>query len=135
MYLRTDVPDDRTNWLDYSNWTPIGPFEKAFDYFGDGSIYIVDATSGHIPGHINALVRTSPDGKWAFLAGDAAHDMRLITGEKEIGHYKGLDGEMACAHENKEMAVDYMRRIGRLPEEVSICISHDIHWKERFISL
>ncbi|CAK7203317.1 hypothetical protein SEUCBS139899_006048 [Sporothrix eucalyptigena] len=52
----------------------IGQFE-AFDYFGDGSLYLLD-TPGHAVGHLSALVRTTVyDGKHTFvlLGGDVCH--------------------------------------------------------------
>lgn len=131
LYSRSTVPDDRTSWLDYSNWSPVGPFERVFDLFGDGSLYIVDA-AGHVSGHINALVRTSPDGRWAFLAGDSAHDERLLTGEKQIGHYVSVEGYMACMHQDEELAKDHIQRIIRLPENVKVCIAHDPLWRVKF---
>ncbi len=50
----------------------IGRF-NAFDYFGDGSFYLLD-TPGHTIGHICGLARTStnPD-TFIFMGGDAAH--------------------------------------------------------------
>jgi glyoxylase-like metal-dependent hydrolase (beta-lactamase superfamily II) len=50
--------------------TSLGPFEKAWDVFKDGSVWIV-ATPGHTPGHSSALVR-SVNGPF-FLTFDAAH--------------------------------------------------------------
>jgi len=129
-YLRSTVPDNRTTWLDYNEWVPIGPFERGYDLFGDGSLYIIDA-AGHVDGHINALVRTSPDGAWAYLAGDSAHDMRLLTGEKQIGHYIGADGNHACMHQDEEVAKDHIRRITYLPEGVKIWLAHDPSWKDK----
>jgi glyoxylase-like metal-dependent hydrolase (beta-lactamase superfamily II) len=50
----------------------IGQF-PAFDYFQDGSLYLLD-TPGHCVAHLCALVRTTanPD-TFVFLGGDAAH--------------------------------------------------------------
>ncbi|KAJ0297644.1 hypothetical protein COL5a_004796 [Colletotrichum fioriniae] len=55
-----------------SNFVPLGPF-KAFDYFGDGSFYIVDAP-GHSIGHIGAIARTTsnPD-TFVFMGADSCH--------------------------------------------------------------
>ncbi|OAP61731.1 hypothetical protein AYL99_03934 [Fonsecaea erecta] len=46
---------------------------RAFDYFGDGSFYLLD-TPGHAIGHLGGLVRTTsnPD-TFAFLGGDLTH--------------------------------------------------------------
>ncbi|EME79359.1 uncharacterized protein MYCFIDRAFT_204792 [Pseudocercospora fijiensis CIRAD86] len=50
----------------------IGKF-RAFDYFGDGSFYILD-TPGHAIGHVNALARTSVSPpEFLHLCGDSAH--------------------------------------------------------------
>ena len=49
-------------------------------------LYVVDAGDGHVAGHINVLARTSEDGGWIYLAGDSAHDRRLLTGPLNI-HY------------------------------------------------
>ncbi|KXJ84709.1 beta-lactamase-like protein [Microdochium bolleyi] len=50
----------------------IGPF-RAFDFFGDGSFYLLD-TPGHDHGHLAGLARTtsSPD-TFIFMAGDLCH--------------------------------------------------------------
>lgn len=50
----------------------IGRF-NAYDYFGDGSFYLLD-TPGHTIGHICGLARTStnPD-TFVFMGGDASH--------------------------------------------------------------
>lgn len=49
----------------------------AHDYFGDGSLYILEVP-GHAVGHISALVRTTPDTA-VFLGGDVCH----FTGTEE----------------------------------------------------
>ncbi|KAI5919611.1 beta-lactamase-like protein [Camillea tinctor] len=50
----------------------VGGF-PGYDYFGDGSFYILDAP-GHVTGHINALARTtsSPE-SFVFMAADSVH--------------------------------------------------------------
>ena len=44
---------------------------RAIDFFGDGSLYFLDAP-GHAVGHINALARTSPD-TFIFMGADSFH--------------------------------------------------------------
>ncbi|KAJ7696604.1 beta-lactamase-like protein [Mycena rosella] len=44
---------------------------KAIDYFGDGSLYLLD-TPGHLPGHLSALARVTPS-SFVLLGGDAFH--------------------------------------------------------------
>ncbi|KAF2432376.1 hypothetical protein EJ08DRAFT_630622 [Tothia fuscella] len=48
----------------------VGRF-KAFDYFGDGSFYLLD-TPGHLLGHMCGLARTTTD-TYILMGGDAAH--------------------------------------------------------------
>lgn len=62
----------------------IGRFD-AFDFFGNGSFYLLDAP-GHAIGHICALARTdatcSPDGEiescFVFMGADACHHMGVL---------------------------------------------------------
>ena len=53
----------------------VGRFD-AYDYFGDGSFYLLD-TPGHSVGHICGLARTTTGGKgpdtFVFMGGDASH--------------------------------------------------------------
>ena len=56
----------------FSQGIKIGKFD-AFDYFGDGSFYILDGP-GHTTGHICGLARVtkSPD-SYIFMGGDSCH--------------------------------------------------------------
>nr|VWP01496.1 N-acyl homoserine lactonase (AHL-lactonase) (Acyl-homoserine lactonase) (EC [Ganoderma boninense] len=94
------VPEDRTTYLDPQGWRPLGPFLHALDFHGDGSVYAVNAGHGHMPGHLNLLVRTSGDGGWIYLAGDSAHHWDLLNGGGGIGRHP-LFG---CAHEDPDAA-------------------------------
>ncbi|KAJ7717785.1 beta-lactamase-like protein [Mycena metata] len=53
----------------------IGGF-KAHDYFGDGSLYLLDVP-GHLSGHMCALTRVTPT-SFLFLGGDAAHHVGML---------------------------------------------------------
>jgi glyoxylase-like metal-dependent hydrolase (beta-lactamase superfamily II) len=124
------LPPSRTAFLSPDNWEPLGPFPRALDFYGDGSLYIVDAP-GHLSGHINLLARTSTDGAWIYLAGDSAHHWDLITGKGEIavghpGHFH------SCAHQDKEAAEEHIRRIRALCElpRVRVLLAHDEPWYE-----
>ncbi|KAH7890737.1 beta-lactamase-like protein [Phlebopus sp. FC_14] len=131
VFSSTAVPVDRTRFISVEDMsTSIGPFPHALDYFGDGSLYIVDAP-GHISGHINALVRTSADGSWILLAGDSAHDRRIVTGEKEVAHsIDAVTGHVVCMHANKEQAQENIRRVRSLLDvpKVQVLIAHDVPW-------
>lgn len=121
------LPLDRTTFLDLSSSPPIGPFEHALDFYGDGSLYIVDAGPAHIPGHINILARTSPDGGWVYLAGDTAHDRQLLYGEGKIPRHSVF----GCAHLDPEKAAEHIAKVRQLMEEesrVQVILAHDKPW-------
>ncbi|KAH9905882.1 Metallo-hydrolase/oxidoreductase [Xylariomycetidae sp. FL2044] len=55
----------------------IGRFD-AFDYFGDGSFYLLDAP-GHCPGHICGMARTTADPpSFVFMGADACHHAGVL---------------------------------------------------------
>jgi glyoxylase-like metal-dependent hydrolase (beta-lactamase superfamily II) len=125
------LPDKRTRFLgDNVDWQPIGPFPRAYDFYGDGSVYIIDAP-GHLSGHINLLARTSADGGWIFLAGDTAHHWNLVTGKSAFacGHPGHLH---ETAHQDKELAEAMLRRVRQLMEipRVKVLLAHDKPWYE-----
>ncbi|KAH9858560.1 beta-lactamase-like protein [Lenzites betulinus] len=123
-----DVPTERTQWLDTAAWPPLGPFLHALDFYGDGSLYIVDA-SGHVPGHLNVLARTSADGGWILLAGDSAHDWRILRGEARFTAHHPKTG---CLHVDKAEAERHVWRIQALLKipRVRVLLAHDIPWYE-----
>ncbi|KAG2121176.1 beta-lactamase-like protein [Suillus cothurnatus] len=132
LFSSTALPHERTKFLPLSEFgLPIGPFPLAIDFFGDGSMYVIDAP-GHAEGHINILARTSSDGAWILLGGDSAHDYRLITGEKEVAHNIDSSGCVRCIHGDKEKAVENLARIRLLLgiPRVQVLITHDSKWYE-----
>jgi len=109
--------------------TNIGPFPRACDFLGDGSLYIIDSP-GHLPGHVNLLVRTSGDGGWLYLASDAAHDVRMIKSGRDIAVFPGPNGKVLCAHHSPEAAranIDSIRAVSKLPR-VQVILAHDYEW-------
>jgi glyoxylase-like metal-dependent hydrolase (beta-lactamase superfamily II) len=124
------LPTDRTHHQSRKDWRPVGPFPLAHDFFGDGSMYLVDAP-GHCPGHMNLLVRTSSDGAWLYLAGDALHDRRLLTGEYTMATKTAEDGTVsAILHKDKEVAEATIERIKALEKKprVKVILAHDKEW-------
>lgn len=83
-------------------WAPLGPFPATVDFFGDGSVYVVDAP-GHLTGHVNLLARVAP-GKWVYLGGDCCHDPRILTREKGIALYDDGCGGKRSVHADTEQA-------------------------------
>jgi glyoxylase-like metal-dependent hydrolase (beta-lactamase superfamily II) len=131
VYMSNLLPADRTRCLPDQDWRPIGPFPRAYDFYGDGSIYIVDSP-GHVGGHINILARTSPDGGWIFLAADSAHNWALITGDSHINVGAPWDPKF-CFHSDVEKAAEHISHIAalwKLPR-VRIVLAHDGPWYEK----
>jgi glyoxylase-like metal-dependent hydrolase (beta-lactamase superfamily II) len=111
-------------------WQPHGILPHTLDLFGDGSLLIIDAP-GHLQGHINILAHTSssPD-RYMYLAGDACHDRKLLTGEKEIGEWVDTGGNGCCIHVDREEAERTIERIRVLGAEgVEVVFAHDGEWE------
>ncbi|EJT98398.1 hypothetical protein DACRYDRAFT_24450 [Dacryopinax primogenitus] len=60
-------------------WEKLGSYEKAWDWFGDGGLWLAQAP-GHCPGHMVALCRvsTSPD-TYVLLGGDTCHSRYIYS--------------------------------------------------------
>jgi glyoxylase-like metal-dependent hydrolase (beta-lactamase superfamily II) len=116
--------------LNNAQWQKLAHLPNALDLFSDGSVYIIDAP-GHLEGHINILVRTSP-ATWVYLAGDSCHDRRLLTKELAIATWSGSHGEVCCIHVDKRVAEETIERIAMLEklesDQVEIILAHDIDW-------
>lgn len=129
-YRSGELPNPSTS----SQWKPLGPFPKVLDLFHDGSVFVVD-TPGHLPGHVNLLCRTEE--RWLMLCGDAFHDRRLLTGEKEIGTWE-LEHEgrkhICCIHVDQEAAAASLRRLKNFDEstgnECELIAAHEEIWWE-----
>lgn len=120
-------PNDTLAGTGEYRWTSLGPFPHAYDYFGDGSLYVIDAP-GHLPGHVNVLARTSADGGWLYLAGDSAHDWRLVRGQSDIACERNEHGHITmCVHVDPETAKKTTERITKLLEypRVRVVLAHD----------
>lgn len=106
------------------------------DLMGDGAIYVVDAP-GHLPGHINLLARVAAR-RWIYLVGDACHDRRLLTGEKDIAEWTDAEGNFCCVHTDKKEAEATLARIRDFQAagvksgmQVEVILAHGMDWAER----
>ncbi|KAH8712125.1 AhpD-like protein [Phaeosphaeriaceae sp. PMI808] len=109
-------------------WKASGTLPQTLDVFGDKSLLIVNAP-GHLPGHINLLARTS-DGNQIYMAGDACHDRRLLTGEKSIGEWIDAHGHTCCIHADRIQAEQTIKLIRGLESEgVEVIFAHDVEWE------
>ncbi|ETN40683.1 uncharacterized protein HMPREF1541_04962 [Cyphellophora europaea CBS 101466] len=126
----TELPSPTTSSSSTSThkWTPLPPFAHAIDFFNDASLFIVNAP-GHLPGHINLLCRVSPD-KYVYLAGDACHDVRLFTAEREIATWIDGDGRQCCIHADREQTKETLRVMRDAVEKgVEVVFAHDWAWE------
>ncbi|ORY14060.1 beta-lactamase-like protein [Clohesyomyces aquaticus] len=122
-------------------WTPLSAFPAVVDFYGDGSLYVVDAP-GHLFGHVNLLARTGP-GKWVYLGGDCCHDPRILRGERGIAMYDDGSGGLRSVHVDTEEAAGTVKRIARLLKqgsvveegggqmEIEVVLAHDREWREK----
>ena len=119
-------------------WTKLGDFPAALDYFGDGSVWIIDAP-GHLIGHVNLLARIGPS-RWVYLGGDCCHDPRILRGEKGIALYEDGKGGMRSVHWSTTIArntldtikafVKSKRLDGEGELDVQAIVAHDKEWRE-----
>jgi hypothetical protein len=121
-------PDDK-------GWKPFGPFERAWNLWDDGSVWIIDAP-GHVKGNIAAAARLK-SGEWIVMGGDCAHSRfiflgkslicrQLILGTREIGVWKEKDGSESCMHGDRITAKETIRKLRELGnvEGVHIALAH-----------
>lgn len=136
-------PDDTEQQKDHQfSWEPLASFPNAIDLFKDGSVYIINAP-GHLPGHINLLCKTcSRPSKFVCLAGDACHDIRLLTGEKDIATWTDETGKHCCMHVDIPSSKETLARLHAAstqgiqlagedhPADVEVVFAHDFEWEE-----
>ncbi|KAK6380692.1 hypothetical protein LTS17_004892 [Exophiala oligosperma] len=119
-------------------WKPFAGFPATVDFFGDGSVYIVDSP-GHLFGHVNLLAKTGPK-KWVYLGGDCCHDPRILTGEKDVALYDDGHGNLRSVHVDTKQAKETLKRIGPLLKtptpsleggsSVEVVVAHDGVWRK-----
>lgn len=111
-------------------WVSHGSLERVIDIFQDGSVLVVDAP-GHLPGHINLLIRTGLS-KYTYLAGDACHDRRILRGERAIGEWHDDHGHICCIHADKRQAEKTIDIIRQLESGgIEVILAHDHEWEEK----
>lgn len=105
-------------------WVPIGPFERAYDYFSDGSFYLLD-TPGHMPGHLGALAYTA-ENEWVFMGGDCCHHRALLVGARPVSETVGPAGTSSF-HQHPKTAILTIKKINELQSggDVLVALAHD----------
>ncbi|KAF1809226.1 Metallo-hydrolase/oxidoreductase [Eremomyces bilateralis CBS 781.70] len=113
-------------------WEPLGPFPQTHDFFGDKSLFIINAP-GHCIGHLNALVRVDNQ-KWLYLAADTTHNARILHGTAQTAIYTDEATGLRCksAHSDLEAAEAHLQRVQEFAREtgVEIILAHDADWYE-----
>ena len=115
-------------------YAPLDDF-NAIDVFGTGLVYLVDAP-GHLQGHQNLLVRLS-EAKWLYLAGDAAHDRRILRGTHSVATWVNELGQSCSIHSDMAMVQNTLDKIRVVEEqglrgcEVEVVFAHDVEWLDR----
>ena len=100
---------------------PFGPFERAIDFYGDGSLYLIDAP-GHLDGHLAAAARIGPQ-TFVVLAGDACHARaNYCPGHRMFG---------PVMHSHKELARDTIGRLTKLDRDYPQAVVVLAHESER----
>lgn len=96
-----------------------GPFERALDLLGDGSLILL-YTPGHSPGHLSVLARLS--GHEALIAGDAIYTIPTLREGKRP--WRSHDGKAF------ERSLQALQAYDREHPEALIIPGHDIaHWE------
>ncbi|KAL2205530.1 hypothetical protein CC79DRAFT_1276684 [Sarocladium strictum] len=119
------------------SWEPLASFPHVLDFFGDGSVYVVDSP-GHLYGHVNLLLRVA-ERRYIFLGGDCCHDPRILSGEKGIALYDDGKGGLRSVHTHTGVAKNTLESINDFVKakreeeyiECEIIVAHDGTWREK----
>lgn len=70
-----------------------------------------------------------------YLGGDSCHDLRLLSGEREIATWVDVHGRKGCIHVDKARAEETLSKIQSLRQMteavVDVVMAHDVHWWEK----
>ena len=91
--------------VEWNNNIKIGPFSKAMDIYGDGTLYIVPGP-GHVPGHIMAIAKHEKG--YILLAADGIYSSQSYNSDKpkSKGMYNGKPSD-----QNPEKAFETICKI------------------------
>ncbi|KAL7771223.1 hypothetical protein CFE70_001166 [Pyrenophora teres f. teres 0-1] len=121
-----DPEDSTENWDELQgHWKPFGPFERALDYFGDGSFWILDAP-GHMAGNLAAAAKLQC-GEWVILGSDSRD---LLDGKQEVAEFPGPGTESISLHTDIATAKETMAKIRALEIDCGAhtALAHDALW-------
>jgi hypothetical protein len=91
----------------------LGPFKHAYDFFGDWSFFLVDA-SGQCEGNLAGMKTKAGRTKWAFLGGDCFHSIHFAR-YPEVPFGEGVKvASTDSYHEDEVKAKDFTRQTAEL---------------------
>ncbi|PSN62658.1 hypothetical protein BS50DRAFT_532089 [Corynespora cassiicola Philippines] len=110
-------------------WVGLGAFDRAFDVFGDGAAYLVDAP-GHSAGHqmmlcrVKADLHSSGEDDFVLLAGDCFHHPALL---KEPERTARPPYSKESMHSEPDVAIDTIFRTRAFAERDNVWVigAHD----------
>ncbi|KAI4953542.1 hypothetical protein J4E91_002389 [Alternaria rosae] len=121
-----DPENSTEKWDELSGvWKPFGPFERALDYFGDGSFWILDAP-GHMPGNLAAAARLQ-DGEWVILGSDSKETIAKIgLLETNFGAHTALAHDATWLKKSTDQVL-----MSLLDDEMRVAAKEKIPYDER----
>ncbi|TVY21146.1 Cytochrome P450 monooxygenase andK [Lachnellula arida] len=108
------------NWKEFSGpWVRFGAFEKAMDFFGNGSFWIIQAP-GHMPGNLCAVAHVRDN-------------QRIFDGLEQFAVWETPDGCSASLQADIPGAKDTIRRIRLMEKELGchVAFAHDTEWMKK----
>ncbi|KXJ87808.1 beta-lactamase-like protein [Microdochium bolleyi] len=111
-------------------WVSFASFDRALDFFGDGSLWIIDAP-GHMPGNLCAAARLEGSGEWVILGSDCCHSQEILRGERHMATFQTETGETkAYLHKDLTAATDTLIRIREAQKRdgMHVALAHDASW-------
>jgi hypothetical protein len=130
-------------------WQPFGPFDKALDFLGDGSLWVIQAP-GHMVGNLAAAARLA-NGEWVILGSDCCHSKwenvschlswkkttntpersrALLDGTADFRVWKSPQGEEQSLHEDLGAVRTTVQKIKafELNYGAHVALAHDSSW-------
>ncbi|KAJ6486901.1 hypothetical protein C8R45DRAFT_996388 [Mycena sanguinolenta] len=93
--VASDLAGRKLTRLDFNNTSPVVGGFKAFDFFGDGSFYILDV-AGHQAGHVCGLARVTPT-SFVLMGADACHHAGVFRPTSKLHRQVPCPGELLAA--------------------------------------
>lgn len=122
VFIKSQMDADFLNWkfLDLKQIS-YGPFEKSLDFFGDGSMIIVDL-GGHTHGSTGYIIN-STNGRF-FLVGDAVWTIDQVISNKNKSFLASL--LVDSNHESTDQTRNLLHKIWMSNGNLKIIPSHDL---------